>query len=67
MHEIVKQCTIFCPKLDSVATEKMNGIVEEISRHITSELTIGAPANVEDILGIGDCKTVENVIRTPED
>ena len=26
VHEIVKQCTIFDPKLCSVATEKINGI-----------------------------------------
>ena len=30
--------------------------------HVT-ELTIGAPLYVDDILGIGDCKTVEKVIR----
>ena len=63
VHEIVKQGTIFGPKLCSVATEKINGIGEEISTHITPELTIGAPVYVDDILGIGDCKTVENVIR----
>ena len=55
VHDIVKQGTIFGPKLCSVATEKINGI--------TPELTIGAPVYVDDILGIGDCKTVENVIR----
>ena len=63
VHEIVKQGTIFGPKLCSVATEKVNGIGEEISTHITPELTIGAPVYVDDILGIGDCKTVEKVIR----
>ena len=63
VHEIVKQCTIVGPKLCSVATEKINGIGEEISTHITPELTIGAPVYVDDILGIGDCKTVEKVIR----
>ena len=64
VHEIVKQCTIFGPKLSSLATEKLNGIGEEISTHITPELfTIGAPVYVDDILGIGDCKTVEKVIR----
>ena len=31
VHEIVKQGTIFGPKLCSVATEKINGIGEEIS------------------------------------
>ena len=39
VHEIVKQGTIFGPKLCSVVTEKINGIGEEISTHITSELT----------------------------
>ena len=63
VHEIVKQGTIFGPKLCSVATEKMNSIGEEISTHITPELTIGAPVYVDYILGIGDCKTVEKVIR----
>ena len=63
VHEIVKQGTIFGPKLCSVATEKINGIGEEISTHITPELTIGAPVYVDDILGIGDCKTVEKLIR----
>ena len=61
VHEIVKQGTIFGLKLCSVATEKINGIGEEISTHITPALTIGAP--VYDILGIGDCKTVEKVTR----
>ena len=63
VHEIVKQCTIFGPKLCSVGTEKINCIGEEISTHITPELTIGAPVYVDDILGIGDCKTVKKVIR----
>ena len=63
MHDIVKQGTIFGPKLCSVATENINGIGEEISTHITPELTIGAPVYVDDILGIGDCKTVEKVVR----
>ena len=40
VHEIVKQGTIVGPKLCSVATEKINGIWEEISTHITPELTI---------------------------
>ena len=46
-----------------MATEKINDIGEELSTHITPELTIGAPVYVDDILGIGDCKTVEKVIR----
>ena len=91
VHEIVKQGTIFGPKLCSVATENINnnnnnnclksniqcieirvqwtvhlgsshmhvnGIGEEISTHITPELTIGASVYVDDILGIGDCKSV---------
>ena len=51
VHEIVKQCTIFGPKLCSVAKEKINGIGEEISTHITPELTIsiGAPVYVDYI------------------
>ena len=36
VHDIMKQCTIFGPKLCSVATKKINGIGEEISAHITS-------------------------------
>ena len=40
VHEIVKQGTIFGPKLCSVATENSNGIGEEISTHITLYLTI---------------------------
>ena len=59
----MKQGTIFGPKLCSIGTEKMNGIRKEISAHITPELTIGAPVCVDDILEIGDCKTVEKVIR----
>ena len=61
--EIVIQGTIFGPKLYSVATEKINGIGEEISTHITPELTIGVPVYIDVILGMGDCKTVEKVIR----
>ena len=60
VHEIVKQGTIFGPILCSVAIEMINGIGEEISTHITPELTIGTPVYIDDILGIGDCKTVEN-------
>ena len=42
VHAIVKQGTILGPKiLCTVATEKMNGIGEEISTHIIPELTIG--------------------------
>ena len=63
VHQIVKQGTTFGPKLCSVATKKINGIGEKLSTHITPELTIGAPVYVDDILGIGDCKTVEKVIR----
>ena len=36
---------------------------QEISTHITPELTKGAPVYVDDILGIGYSKTVEKVIR----
>ena len=59
----MKQGTIFDPKLCSVATENINGIGEEISTHITTELTIGAPVYVDYSLGICDCKTVKRVIR----
>ena len=45
--------------LCSLATEKVNGIGEEISTHSTPELTIGAAVYVDDILGIGDRKAVE--------
>ena len=45
-----------------MATEKI-GIGEEISTHITPELTIGAPVYVDYILGTGDYKTIEKVIR----
>ena len=41
-----------------MATEKINGIGEVISKYITPELTIGAPVYVNDILRIGDWKTV---------
>ena len=56
VHETVKQGTIVGPKLCSEATENINGIVEEISTHITPERTIGAPVYVDDILAIDDCK-----------
>ena len=46
-----------------MATENINGIGEEISTHITPELTIGTTVYVDDTLGIDDCKTVEKVIR----
>ena len=62
MHEIVKQGTIFRPKLCSVAIEHINGIGEEISTNITPMLIIGAPVYVDDMLGIGNRKTVEKVI-----
>ena len=56
MHEIVKQGTIFGPKLFSVTTE-INRIGEEIATLITPEeftSTIGAPVYVDDIIGIGE-------------
>ena len=46
-----------------MATAKINGHGEEISTYITPELTIGASVYGDDILGIGDCKTFEKVIR----
>ena len=63
VHDNVKHGTIFGPTLCSVTTEKINGIGKEISTHITPGRTIGAPVYVDDILGIGDCKTIEKVIR----
>ena len=46
-----------------MTTEKIKDIGAEIFTHITPELTIGAPVYADDILGIGECKTVERVIR----
>ena len=46
--------------------KKINGNGDAISTHITPELNIEAPVYVDDILGIGDCKTVEKVIRNSE-
>ena len=40
VREIVKQGTIFGPKVCRVATEQINGIWEEISTRINPELTI---------------------------
>ena len=54
-------------ELTENGTEKINSRGEEISTHITPELTIGALVYVDDMLGIGDRKTVKNLYGTPED
>ena len=46
-----------------MATEKINDIGEEISTHTTPERTIRAPVYIYNIIGIGDHKTVEKMIR----
>ncbi len=63
VEEIVKQGTVFGPKLCSISTEKVNNMNNAIATYITPELGIGAPVYVDDILGIGNQATVQNVIR----
>ena len=61
--EIVKQGTVFGPKLCCVSTEKINRIKYLVSTYITPELGTGVLEYVDNILGIGSVKTVERVIR----
>ena len=63
VREIVKQGTVFGPKLCCISTEKVNSIQHVVSALLTPEMTIGAPVYVDDILGIGSLETVERVIR----
>ena len=63
VREIVKQGTVFGPKLCCISTEKVNSIQHVVSTSLTPEMTIGAPVYVDDILGIGSVETVERVIR----
>ena len=60
---IVRQGTVFGPKLCCIATQKINNGIEPISTVLTPELAIGAPVYVDDILGIGGKETIERTIR----
>ena len=62
VREILKQGTVFGPKLCCISTEKVNSIQHVVSTSLTPEMTIGAPVYVDDILGIGSVETVERVI-----
>ena len=63
VHEIVRQGTVFGPKLCCVSTQAVNHISgKRVSSYITPELDIGVPVYVDDILGVGDISTVEQVI-----
>ena len=63
VREIVKQGTVFGPKLCCISTEKVNSIQHVLSTSLTPEMTIGAPVYVDNILGIGSVETVERVVR----
>ena len=53
VREIVKQGTVFGPKLCCISTEKFNSIQHVVLTSLIPEMTIGAPVYVNDILGIG--------------
>ena len=59
---IVRQGTVFGPKLCCVSTQSVNDIGHSILSLITPEAGIGAPVYVDDILGVGDVLTMERVI-----
>ena len=63
VDEIVKQGTVFGPKLCCISTEKVNSIKNIISTSISPDLCLGAPVYVDDILGVGSVGTVQRVIR----
>ena len=63
VNEIVRQGTIFGPKLCCIATQKINKGIEPITTVLTPELAIGAPVYVDDILGVGGKETIERTIR----
>ena len=46
VREIVKQGTVFGPKLCCISTEKVNSIQHVVSTSLTPEMTIGAPVYV---------------------
>ena len=62
VQEIVRQGTVFGPKLCCVSTQSVNDIGHSILSLITPEAGIGAPVYVDDILGVGDVSTMEKVI-----
>lgn len=63
VKDIVRQGTIFGPKLCCISTQKINNRIEPLQTRITPELTIGAPVYVDDILAMGSKDTVEAAIR----
>ena len=63
VNEIIKQGTVFGPKLCCVSTQAVNNISgKKVSPYITQELDIGVPVYGDDILGVGNISTVEQVI-----
>ena len=62
VEEIVRQGTVFRPKLCCVSTQSVNDIGHSILSLITPEAGIGAPVYVDDVLGVGDVSTMEKVI-----
>ena len=59
VREIVKQGTVFGPKLCCISTEKVNSIQHVVSTSLTPQMTIGAPGYEDDILGIGSEEMVD--------
>ena len=63
VHEIVRKGTLFEPKLCCESTQAANNINgKKVSSYSTPELDIGVPVYVDDLLGVGDISTVEQVI-----
>ena len=62
VQEIVRQGTIFGPKLCCISTQKVNNRRIPMSTTVSPELGIKAPVYVDDILGMGSKKMVERAI-----
>ena len=49
-----------CMDLKYAVYQTVNTIDTHIVSHITSKMVVGAPVDVDDILGVGDYRTMEN-------
>ena len=63
VNDIVRQGTIFGPKLSCISTQNVNNLILPMKTVISPEIEVEAPVYVDDILGVGNKDTVEKAIK----
>ena len=63
VNDIVRQGTIFGPKLCCISTQNVNNLILPMKTVISPEIEVEAPVYVDDILGVGNKDTVEKAIK----